>query len=401
MGLSVVHGIVKEYGGAIDVVSEPGKGATFTVYLPCIDAQPGVAVPSLKPSFIGSGEHILVVSDEEENVYLMQQVLERLGYRVTGKTGCGEALALYEKQPDRYALVIADSMMNAMSGIELAEKLKKIRANVPIILCTGFSEALGREKAKKVGIRHFLMKPIVTDDLASTVKQILDAGGSRFTILVVDDDPTLRTMLRQHLEDSGYKVLDVSNGLKAVRILDTESINLVLTDVRMPEMDGFELMAHIRTHYPWIPVMVMSAYGTPEATRRFREMGSLQVMDKPVDLDELNRRITESLHQVGQGGAMTGISVASFLQLIEMEQKSCILEVHHNDRKKGFLYFSQGRLYDARCGELRGESATLEMLAWDNVLLSFNSLPQKRLEKTINVDLVTLLLESAKQKDEA
>lgn len=225
-------------------------------------------------------------------------------------------------------------------------------------------------------------------------------GADRFTILVVDDDKTLRQTLRQHLQDAGYNVAEAPNGRKALKILATESVNLVLTDIRMPEMDGFELMAHMSADYPFIPTMVITGYGTPETSASFEEMGSLQVLDKPLNLDDLTRRITESLHQVYQGGTMTGISVASFLQLIQLEQKTCVLEVHGKNGQNGFLYFNQGVLCDAVCGRLKQEEATLEIVSWENVLLSFNALPRKKTQRKIKTDLMSLLLESLKQKDE-
>jgi CheY-like chemotaxis protein len=343
------------------------------------------------------------VDDEEQNVYMLRQILERLGYRTTGRTSGLEALGAFRGEPDQFNLIITDMTMPGMDGAQLAEKLLEIRTDIPIILCAGFSETISEEKAKSLGIRQIVMKPTVTDELATAIRRVLgmDFGGSsRFTILVVDDDETLRMMLRQHLEDAGYNVLDATNGKEALQNLASEPANLVLTDVRMPEMDGFELMAHISADYPSIPVMVMSAYGTPETTKRFKEMGSMQVLDKPVDLDDLTRRITETLHQVSQGGTMTGISVSSFLQLIEMEEKSCVLEVHGQNRQKGFLYFSQGKLCDAVCDQLRGEEATLEIISWENVLLSFNALPQKKIQRKIKMDLMSLLLEGLKLKDE-
>ena len=403
MGLSVVHGIVKDYGGHIEVLSEPGGGTTFTIYLPRIDKQNQPTKRSVQPHLNGGGEYILVVDDEEHNVYMLRQILERLGYHTTGRMSGLDALETFRGEPDQFDLIITDMTMPNMNGTQLAEKLLEIRPDIPIILCAGFSETIPEEKASALGIRQTVMKPTVTNELAAAIRRVLDmesGGSSRFTILVVDDDETLRMMLRQHLEDAVYNVSDATNGREALKILATEPVNLVLTDVRMPDMDGFELMANMSADYSSIPVMVMSAYGTPETTKRFKEMGSMQVMDKPVDLDDLTRRITESLHQVSQGGTMTGISVSSFLQLIEMEQKSCILEVRGQNRQKGFLYFSQGVLCDAVCDQLRGEEATLKIISWENVLLSFNALPQKKIQRKIKMDLMSLLLEGLKLKDE-
>jgi PAS domain S-box-containing protein len=404
LGLSVVHGIIKDYGGSIQVFSEPQTGSTFNIYLPRIDADVEIEKTPTQTSLPEGSEHILIVDDEEQNIQMLQQMLERLGYRVTGRTSGMDALATFRAQPDKFDLVITDLSMPGMTGTDLAREVHEIRPGMAIILCTGFSEMVSEEKAHALGIRKVLMKPAVTAEIASAVRTVIDSetdGKSGFCIMVVDDDETMRLMLRQHLEEAGYKIIDAANGAEASELLEQEMVNLVLTDVRMPEMDGFELMAHISSHYPSIPVIVISAYGSPETTRTFEDMGSLQVLDKPVDLEDLDRRITECLLHASHGGTMTGISVASFLQLIAMEQKTCLLEVYNRHQGKGYLVIQSGILYDAGCEKLKGEEAALNILAWENVTLNFKALPKKKLQRKITTDLMSLLLESLKIKDEA
>ena len=404
LGLSVVHGIVKEYQGQVMVKSEPGKGTTFEIFLPTIDAQPLPENQSPLGSDLPKGaEHILVVDDEEQNVGMLRQMLERMGYRITGRTSGSDALQAFKEQPASFDLVITDLNMPGIPGNRLARELSEVRPDIPIILCTGFSETLSETEIKSLGIRHIIMKPAVAGEIAFAIRKVLDSDPAPLSpplILVVDDDSTMRIMLEQHLKESGYRVIPAENGIPALEVLRSEKVNLVITDVRMPEMDGFELMMHLNAEFPDIPVVVMSAYGTPEMVQKFESLGSLQVLDKPIDLEALNRKIDESLRQSSQGGTMSGISVSNFLQLIGMEQKSCVLEIHGRGSRKGILYFHQGALHEAACGTNFGRAAALDMIAWENVLLKFRPLPQKKIKNRIREDLKSLLLESLRLKDE-
>jgi signal transduction histidine kinase/CheY-like chemotaxis protein len=176
LGLSVIHGIIKNHGGDISVSSQPGKGTTFTVYLPVIDDVEVAIEPEKTTTATEGNESILLIDDEKQIIDIEQQILERLGYRVTPKTDSQEALEEFAALPEKFDLVITDMTMPKLTGDQLALKLMDIRPDIPVILCTGFNETINEEKALSMGIDRYIMKPIVKDELARTIRSVLDTS---------------------------------------------------------------------------------------------------------------------------------------------------------------------------------------------------------------------------------
>jgi len=174
LGLSVVHGIVKSHGGAITCMSTPGKGTTFVIYLPEIESGKETIGTIEETSLPTGTERILFIDDEQVIVNLAEEMLSKLGYDVVAKTSSVEALALFQENPDKFDLIITDMSMPAMTGDRLAQNILGLRSDIPIILCTGYSKDITEEKAKSIGIRAFIMKPVEMRVMAETIRKVLD-----------------------------------------------------------------------------------------------------------------------------------------------------------------------------------------------------------------------------------
>jgi CheY-like chemotaxis protein len=178
LGLAVVHGIVKSHNGHISVYSEVDRGTRFNVYLPYFEQTDTAQKESLDSQQITGGhEHVLLVDDEESIVRMETQLLEELGYRVTSATSPTRLWDIFIDSPDNFDLIITDMSMPEINGADLAKDILSIRSDLPIILCTGFSDTIDEKRAKSIGIKTFLVKPIVLKDLAIQVRTILDAAG--------------------------------------------------------------------------------------------------------------------------------------------------------------------------------------------------------------------------------
>ena len=173
LGLSVVHGIVSSYGGCITVSSEPQRGTTFEVYFPAIaenveeEKAPAISLP-------GGNETIFFIDDEEDIALSAGLILERVGYKVITETDSLKALEIFDSEPKRFDLLIIDWTMPKMTGLELIEKLLNIRADIPVILCSGYSDEVSVKNAKKLGIKDFLLKPVDMEVLVNDVRRVLD-----------------------------------------------------------------------------------------------------------------------------------------------------------------------------------------------------------------------------------
>jgi len=189
------------------------------------------------------------------------------------------------------------------------------------------------------------------------------------SVLIVDDETLFTQSLAEGLLalEWGLTVTTAANGLEAVAILEKGLVDLVVTDLKMPEMDGFELLAWMSREAPTVPVIVMTAFGTPEIEERLRSFGLEGFVEKPVDFGALSERISAGLDEAARG-FVSGIPLSTFLQILEIEKKTCTLRIRSGART-GLLHVVGGAPWDAEAGEKRGEEAAGEIVTWAGVAI--------------------------------
>ena len=175
LGLSLVHGIVADSGGAVDVESREGAGTTFTVWLPASGEAPARVVDAAGVLPHGNGEAVMIVDDERPLVSIAEEMLAGLGYEPVGFSSSAEALAAFRAEPDRYDIVLTDETMPDMTGTELASEIRRLRADIPIVLMSGYSGPEFTERARAAGVSDILRKPLVSRDIAEALARVIPA----------------------------------------------------------------------------------------------------------------------------------------------------------------------------------------------------------------------------------
>jgi CheY-like chemotaxis protein len=183
LGLSVVHGIVKAHEAHLELDSSPGTGSEFRIYFPAseADVKDSSASATLAAPIQGEGKHVLYVDDEEAIIFLMTRLLERQGYRVSGYTSPQEALAAVRADPGQYDIAVTDYSMPGMSGLALASELRKIRADLPVVLASGYITEELRHEAPAAGVRELIYKPDTVEDLCDAVARAANAQSGKKT----------------------------------------------------------------------------------------------------------------------------------------------------------------------------------------------------------------------------
>jgi PAS domain S-box-containing protein len=177
MGMALVYGLVRQYGGFIKVASEPGQGTAVRIYLPVVSEE-AVEKPAERRQALPlrGEERILLVDDEKSIVDMFKAILEQLGYTVTPNYSSKKALEIFQASPDSFDLVITDQTMPGLTGLELASKILKIRPDIPVIICTGYSSTIPAKKSKEIGVEKIIKKPVRINDLAKDIREVLDKG---------------------------------------------------------------------------------------------------------------------------------------------------------------------------------------------------------------------------------
>ncbi len=306
------------------------------------------------------------------------------------------------------SLLVTDLQMSKGDGPALLSYLNDKHPDIPCIVMT--DQATPEIKGRfSNDINHFIIKPFDLKELAETILAGLYGSGEGYSlteimdkVLIVDDDELFLDIVKQGLQNykSQFQVLTASDGDEAIEVLKREYISVLVTDLVMPKLDGLELLAHMTRSHPATPCIVMTGYGSPAIKKRADRGEILSYIEKPFDSNELAGAIIKGLDLSYEGDYLTGISVSSFLQIINMEKKTCFFEISSMDKRKGLFYFKEGIPYDALCDDLEGEDAAIEMISWDYVEFRFKSLPKEDVKQRINENLTSLIMEGAKIKDE-
>jgi CheY-like chemotaxis protein len=218
------------------------------------------------------------------------------------------------------------------------------------------------------------------------------------TVLIVDDEKLFLASLTEGLVSyaNEFQVITANNGKQAIDIIDSRPVDLIVTDLKMPVMDGFQLLVHLMNASFNLPVIVMTAFGTPEIENQLKDFQAFGYLEKPIDFQKLADKITDGLSET-ETGNLSGISLFSFLQLIQIEQKTCSLRVKSKDRE-GTLIFSKGELFDAASGKLQGEEAAIEIICWEDAEIEIVNI-FKKIKQRIQRPLPSILIEAEQPGD--
>ncbi len=219
-------------------------------------------------------------------------------------------------------------------------------------------------------------------------------------ILIVDDNVASVTMLSRVFEALRdiFKVFTTNNGKDAIDIIEQEQIDLVLTELNLPQMNGIALIKHILNSKSGIPIIILTAYGTPEIESKLNSIPSIRYFNKPIKTDIVIETVFENLNV--PFGQVDGVGLSSFCQLLEMEAKTCTLSIMSNQqRKTGVMYFLNGVLISAETESHKNEDAAYEILSWEDAKIHIVYSVSKK-EQEITQSLMNILMEGARQRDE-
>jgi len=243
------------------------------------------------------------------------------------------------------------------------------------------------------------------DQIASSItaaadKDNLPAQSALKQVLIIDDDPALLLSIRAGLEgNSCFRVVTAASAREALDILDSCCLDLVVLDIIMPDMDGIQLLLTLSESFPEIPSIVMTGFDSPVMKQALQQAGALAVLEKPLDIDTLEREIINALANGTK--RCCGLPLEIFLQLAAMEGRTIHLKVFRPaDGSNGSFFFRDGLLIDAEFGELSGDSAVLAMLDWPDFTLGLKEYRPPFPEPRVNSALAYLLLKTSCRLDQ-
>jgi CheY-like chemotaxis protein/predicted regulator of Ras-like GTPase activity (Roadblock/LC7/MglB family) len=221
-------------------------------------------------------------------------------------------------------------------------------------------------------------------------------------VLIVDDEQELLLSIRSGFENNHrFRVLTAENGREALDVLENGAVDLAVLDLRMPVMDGIELLSVMSESFPEVPHIVMTAFGTSVIEKQLKKAGVLNVLEKPFDIDTLEQAICKALAENEErSSSLSGLSLSSLLQLVAMDQKTLHIKVFHPSGTNGSLFFRDGALIDAEQDKLFGDEAVLEMLSWEKVRVGMKEFSDPPSCTRMRSQLMSLLFTAAQREDD-
>ncbi|MCX6627029.1 MAG: response regulator, partial [Candidatus Solibacter sp.] len=303
LGLSMVQGIVAQSGGYIEVSSQPGQGTSFNIYLPALAEAAAVEWKLPAAPVLGGKETVLVVEDEAEVRAYTVAVLKEYGYRVIPAESAAEALLLREQE--RIDLMLTDLVMPNVSGRELADRLETLQPGIKVLFMSGYTGGAIEHHAVLEEGAAFIQKPFSPEELAGKVRAVLGPPAPAARILVADDEAGVRGLLRKVLEQAGYEVLEATDGKQVLRQVLALPVDLVITDLVMPEQEGIETIQALRREAPGVGIIAISGAFEGRLLKAARLLGADAALSKPVAAELLLASVAEVLksRQSGMGHA--------------------------------------------------------------------------------------------------
>lgn len=301
LGLATVYRLVMENDGVIHVASEPGAGTTFTVFFPLVEPpeersdQPVAGAP-----IRGKGETVLLVEDDAPVRALVKAVLENTGYHVLPANDGREGQHAAQSYEGPIHVLVCGTIMPHMSGPALARSLRVRRPDLKVLFITGGTDAELSRGGTLSTQGDVLRKPFTNDALVETVRRVLDqpigqrcphAPREPVRILVIDDDEQINALLQEMLTSDQYQVLAAASGEEGVGLLRNEPVDLLITDMLMPDMDGVAVIQEVRRLWPLMKILAISGGGigmTPEFYLAMaRQRGAMRTLAKPFSREQL------------------------------------------------------------------------------------------------------------------
>jgi PAS domain S-box-containing protein len=291
LGLAMVYGIVKQSEGQIEVITDIGKGTLIRVLLP---AREGVAEKTEEEEAhadLEGSETILLVEDNDEVRQYMTIALKEFGYRVISAGTPAEALLLASTFRGPIDLLLTDVVMPGLKGPELAAKFRDLHPEAKVLYVSGNTEGVFNvEESKEVTL---LPKPFGPAVLGQTIRDLLGKPKVRRTVLVVDDEAETRQFFARVLQQAGFEVRQAENGRSALQQMNQSAVDVVVTDLVMPEQEGLETIREIRLQHPAVPVVAVSGAFAAQYLRMARVLGATAALPKPVKAEDLVQVVTK------------------------------------------------------------------------------------------------------------